>query len=346
MTMDVLDGADAGARRSSARWGDAARSRVSGKISGWRFGWFSRRDAGGETDDKRLVWAFSRGAVTFLTAMHMVLTAVVLRLASRMGYFERKTVARGEVMKFGILNSASVALLNLSLGFNSIGFYQMTKLSIIPVTVAMQMMYFNKRFSASVKLSLAVLLAGVGVTTVTDVQLNGIGAVIGALSVITTALGQILTGSLQQKLGLSSTQLLCASAPWMALTLAILAPPVDGFLNGGDLLAANYSTEVLAIALLSCGLAIAVNFATFAVIGKCSAVTYQVVGHLKTILILGFGFVVVGDPIVPKNIFGLVVALFGMILYARAELRDRAAASTEQKRSPIDEESTSSSARA
>ncbi|OUS45389.1 hypothetical protein BE221DRAFT_199418 [Ostreococcus tauri] len=172
--------------------------------------------------------------------MHMVLTGLVLRFASKMGYFERKPVARGEVIKFGILNSASVALLNLSLGFNSIGFYQMTKLSIIPVTVGLQMMYFNKKFSAGVKMSLMVLIFGVGVSTVTDVQLNATGAVLGALSVITTSLGQILTGSLQQKLGLSSTQLLCASAPWMALTLAVLAPPVDGALNGGDLLKANY----------------------------------------------------------------------------------------------------------
>ena len=99
-----------------------------------------------------------RRAVTLLTAMHMVLTATVLRAAARMGYFERKSVGRGEMVKFGALNSASVALLNLSLGFNSVGFYQMSKLSIIPVTVGLQMTYFDKKFSARVKLSLAVLL--------------------------------------------------------------------------------------------------------------------------------------------------------------------------------------------
>ena len=66
-----------------------------------------------------------------------------------------------EVMKFGVLNSASIALLNLSLGFNSVGFYQMTKLSIIPFTVGLQMKYFNKKFSAEVKMSLLVLLLGV-----------------------------------------------------------------------------------------------------------------------------------------------------------------------------------------
>jgi len=256
--------------------------------------------------------------------MHMVLTAVVLRMASKMGYFERKSVGRGEVMKFGVLNSASIALLNLSLGFNSVGFYQMSKLTIIPVTVVLQMTYFKKKFSARVKFSLAVLLLGVGASTVTDVQLNALGAIIGALSVITTSLGQILTGSLQTKLQLSSTQLLCAASPWMALTLMILAPPVDGVLTGGNILESNYDSNVYLVAFISCLLAIAVNFASFAVIGKCSAVTYQVVGHLKTMLVLGFGFVVIGNPVVAKNVLGLLIAMVGMVLYARAEMLDRA----------------------
>ena len=113
---------------------------------------------------------------------------------------------------------------------------------------------------------------------------------------------------------------------------------MDGVLNGGNILESSYSNEVLIVAFISCGLAIAVNFATFAVIGKCSAVTYQVIGHLKTMLVLGFGFVVVGDPVVAKNIAGLVVALFGMILYARAEMRDRAL--TTASKSTADTESS------
>ena len=69
--------------------------------------------------------------------------------------------------------------------------------------------------------------------------------------------------------------------------------------------------------------AILVNFATFAVIGKCSAVTYQVIGHLKTML-AGCALSPPATPADGENIAGLLVALFGMILYARAEMRDRA----------------------
>ena len=46
--------------------------------------------------------------------------------------------------------------LNLSLGFNSVGFYQMTKLAIIPCTVMLQGTFYGRKFSAPVKWSLGV----------------------------------------------------------------------------------------------------------------------------------------------------------------------------------------------
>ena len=44
-------------------------------------------------------------------------------------------------------------------------------------------------------------------------------------------------------------------------------------------------------------------------------------------LVLGFGFVVIGNPIVAKNVLGLLIAMIGMVLYARAEMLDRAVSS-------------------
>jgi solute carrier family 35 protein E3 len=43
-----------------------------------------------------------------------------------MKLFEHKPFDPRAVMGFGILNGTSIGLLNLSLGFNSVGFYQVT----------------------------------------------------------------------------------------------------------------------------------------------------------------------------------------------------------------------------
>lgn len=67
---------------------------------------------------------------------------------------------------------------------------------------------------------------------------------------------------------------------------------------------------------LSCLISVSVNFSTFLVIGKTSAVTYQVLGHLKTCLVLAFGYVLLHDPFSWRNILGILVAIVGMVLYS------------------------------
>ncbi|CAN4119317.1 unnamed protein product [Withania somnifera] len=67
---------------------------------------------------------------------------------------------------------------------------------------------------------------------------------------------------------------------------------------------------------LSCLIAVSVNFSTFLVIGKTSPVTYQVLGHLKTCLVLGFGYTLLHDPFTSRNIIGILVAIVGMGLYS------------------------------
>lgn len=67
---------------------------------------------------------------------------------------------------------------------------------------------------------------------------------------------------------------------------------------------------------LSCLISVSVNFSTFLVIGKTSAVTYQVLGHLKTCLVLAFGYVLLHDPFRWRNILGISIAVVGMVIYS------------------------------
>lgn len=71
-----------------------------------------------------------------------------------------------------------------------------------------------------------------------------------------------------------------------------------------------------AFIILSCLISVSVNFSTFLVIGKTSPVTYQVLGHLKTCLVLAFGYTLLHDPFTERNIIGILVAIFGMGLYS------------------------------
>ncbi|KAL2479647.1 putative membrane protein [Abeliophyllum distichum] len=207
---------------------------------------------------------------TTLTSWHLLVTFCSLHLALWMKFFEHKPIESHTVIGFGILNGISIGLLNLSLGFNSVGFYQMTKLAIIPCTVLLETLFLSKNFSQSIKLSLMVLLLGVGIATITDLQLNILGSILSLLAVVTTCIAQIMTNTIQKKFKVSSTQLLYQSCPYQAMTLLISGPFLDRLLTNQNVFSFNYTPKLVVFIVLSCLISVSVNFSTFLVIGKTS----------------------------------------------------------------------------
>lgn len=266
--------------------------------------------------NKALISSLGFMFATTLTSWHLLVTFCSLHVALWMKLFEHKPFDPRAVMGFGILNGCSIGLLNLSLGFNSVGFYQMTKLAIIPCTVLLETFFFRKSFSRTIKFSLVILLLGVGIATVTDLQLNILGSIMSLLAIFTTCIAQIMTNTIQKRFKVSSTQLLYQSCPYQAITLFIIGPFLDGLLTNLNVFAFKYTPQVLVFIVLSCLISVSVNFSTFLVIGKTSPVTYQVLGHLKTCLVLAFGYVLLHDPFSWRNILGIFVAVVGMVLYS------------------------------
>ncbi|KAG1361815.1 putative UDP-xylose transporter 1 [Cocos nucifera] len=126
-----------------------------------------------------------------------------------------------------------------------------------------------------------------------------------------------MTNTIQKRLKVSSTQLLHQSSPYQAAILFATGPFVDQLLTKRSVFAHSYySIVVLGFIILSCSIAVSVNFSTFLVIGTTSPVTYQVLGHLKTCLVLSFGYILLHDPFTARNIIGILIAILGMALYS------------------------------
>ncbi|XP_024389076.1 UDP-xylose transporter 2 isoform X2 [Physcomitrium patens] len=268
--------------------------------------------------NKTLITTLGFCFATTLTSWHLAVTFCSLHVARSLKLFEHKPFDSRTLFGFAILNGISIGLLNLSLGFNSVGFYQMTKLAIIPCTVLLETVFFRKRFSQRIQFSIALLLFGVGIATVTDMQLNFLGSVISCLAIVTTCVAQIMTNTIQKRFKVSSTQLLYQSSPYQAATLFVAGPFLDAALTNRNVFSFDYTSYVLFFVVLSCLISVSVNFSTFLVIGKTSAVTYQVLGHLKTCLVLAFGYILLKNPFSWRNIFGILIAVIGMGLYSYA----------------------------
>lgn len=278
--------------------------------------------------NKYLMQEFKFRYVFVLTGMHFLFGGVSLKFISlAFKSFTPKEVPLTQRFLVGASGVGSIALMNFSLQTNSVGTYQLMKLLVIPTVMAIEYFTANKTTPLPEKLSLLVLLLGVGVSTVTDISLTGVGFLFGVFSVVATAQFNIWQGSKQRELELSSTQLLYAIAfPQAAMCFFFAVVFEFSAFSAEPIQLHAFTSMECILVLMSCVMAMGVNLSSMGLIGKTSAVTYQVVGHVKTCLIILAGYLYFVDlSSVPqeqiiKNLAGVGVAMLGVFAYTYFKL--------------------------
>ncbi|KAH7673970.1 Glucose-6-phosphate/phosphate and phosphoenolpyruvate/phosphate antiporter domain-containing protein [Dioscorea alata] len=282
-------------------------------------------------------YAFS--FATFLTGLHFLVTSLVGYVPKALGISSSsQNVPLQDLIFFSIVANVSITAMNLSLMLNTVGFYQIAKLSIAPVVCVMEMIFRDKHFSREVKMSVVIVVLGVGICTVTDVRVNAQGFICACVAVAATAWQQIRIEYFQEKYSISSFELLSKTAPIQAISLLIFGPFIDYYLNHVNLL--NYKASVGAVLfiLLSCTLAVFCNVSQYMCIGRFSAVSFQVLGHMKTVCVLILGWVLFDSQLTFKNILGMAMAVIGMVLYSWARQLEKQAKESVTKTSMTEEE--------
>nr|ACN28164.1 unknown [Zea mays] len=180
-------------------------------------------------------------------------------------------------------------------------------------------MFDKVRYSRDTKLSIVLVLVGVAVCTVTDVSVNSQGLLAAVIAVWSTALQQHYVHHLQWKYSLGSFNLLGHTAPAQAASLLVLGPFVDFWLTNKRVDAFNYTSIVTFFIVLSCIIAVGTNLSQFICIGRFTAVSFQVLGHMKTVLVLTLGFFFFGKEGLNFHVaLGMFLAVIGMIWYGNA----------------------------
>ncbi|KNC49010.1 drug/Metabolite transporter superfamily protein [Thecamonas trahens ATCC 50062] len=275
--------------------------------------------------NKSLMQYFGFRYVFTLTFLHLTVTAVLLRIVANVfGWFELRTLPLNVSLSIAAFGVGSIGLMNLSMYSNSLGTYQLFKLLCVPAILVLKFVKTGETISRKITVALLILLTGVGIATVTDVQISSTGIMYGLAATIATAQFQIYQGSCQSEYGVTSVQATAAITPYQSVLTLLVALMVE--VPGEDsVLNFRLTAPAFILIVLSCLGAIAVNLVSFALIGKTSPVTYQVVGHLKTILVLTFGFLfftqVESAEGAAKNLLGVAVAMAGVILYGHLKIK-------------------------
>jgi len=264
-----------------------------------------------------------------LVMIHTIITFLGLFTASALGFFDRKDLPVNPRLilaaSFVFYNAASLVNLNV----NTVGFYQISKILVTPTVMFLNFVLYGEGTTSQTKMAVGIMLTGVTMATVTDVDVGILGFCIGMLAVTGAAQQQILIGKIQKQLKASSNQLLVSYTPYVVVMLACCTP-IDmqlpenkdsGFAAYRGWYNANGTTEAFVTIIISGCLGMLVSLSTFLMIGATSPLTYNIVGHLKTVSILTMGVMLFGDSMSTKKFLGICFALTGVIWYSVQKLR-------------------------
>eukprot|EP01023_Acetabularia_acetabulum_P047283 TRINITY_DN4976_c0_g3_i2.p1 TRINITY_DN4976_c0_g3~~TRINITY_DN4976_c0_g3_i2.p1 ORF type:complete len:347 (-),score=38.71 TRINITY_DN4976_c0_g3_i2:113-1153(-) len=281
---------------------------------------------------------------TTLCAFHFLSCWMSINAAQSLGWAKKVSIPLNDALMFSVLADLSIASLNMSLMVNSVGFYQIAKLLIIPFVALVEFFFYGKTFSSQMLTAMVITVSGVAIVTVSDVQVNTLGLVIAGISVVSSGMQQLECGRLQRKHGVQSNELLSNTAPIQGVTLLIVGPFIDKLVTTKWIVSYDYSVPAVLCLLVTCAIAVAVNISQFMCLGRFSASTFQVLGHSKTLLVLLGSWLLLGETIKYRQLMGMTLAVCGMIAYGVAASNAKAKAQGDIKNKEQSDTSSSSSA--
>lgn len=258
-----------------------------------------------------------------MTMYHFLMTFTGLLVCRFFNMFQVKTLPIIKMLPLAVTFCGFVVFTNLSLGHNTVGTYQIIKTLTMPTIMVIQYLWYNKTFSFKIKLTLVPLTLGVYLTTCFDIRFNALGTAYALIGVLVTSLYQVWVGEKQKEFQVNSMQLLFYQAPLSALLLLFVVPIVEPPWVDGGFLQHSWTLGEMALVFLTGVVAFLVNLSIYWIIGNTSAVTYNVVGHTKVLLILAGGFIVFQDPIHLVQGFGLAMTLCGVFMYTHFKLQEQ-----------------------
>lgn len=95
-----------------------------------------------------------------------------------------------------------------------------------------------------------------------------------------------------------------------------------------EILTHSHHYVVQIFILVSCTLAVFCNISQYLCIGRFSAVSFQVLGHMKTVSVLSMGWLLFDLEMTLKNVLGMALAVIGMVVYSWAVEVEKQAASS------------------
>lgn len=250
-----------------------------------------------------------------LTLIHYSLSLFLLAIMNSLSFLPASPPVKSSrffsLLTLGIVMSFSTGLANVSLKYNSVGFYQMAKIGVTPTIVLAEFVLYRKIVSFQKVLALTIVSIGVAVATVTDLEFHFFGACIALAWIIPSAVNKILWSNLQQQENWTALALMWKTTPMTLFFLVVLMP----WLDPPGAFSFNWNFTNTLFIFLSAILGFMLQLSGALALGATSAVSHVVLGQFKTCVILLGGFLLFNSNPGIISICGAITALGGMSLY-------------------------------
>ncbi|KAK6947117.1 Sugar phosphate transporter domain [Dillenia turbinata] len=257
----------------------------------------------------------------FLTLIHYVFAWILLGVIKVFSLLPAspptKTTPFSSLFALGTVMAFSSGLANASLKHNSVGFYQMAKISVTPTIVLAEFIWYKKTISFEKVIALAVVSIGVAVATVTDLEFNFFGACIAIAWIIPSATNKILWSNMQHRHNWTALALMWKTTPTTIFFLLALMPCLDP----PGVLSFKWDVNNTSAIFISAALGFLLQLSGALALGATSAVSHVVLGQFKTCVILLAGYLLFGSDPGFISICGAVVALGGMTVYTLLNMK-------------------------
>jgi solute carrier family 35 protein E3 len=211
---------------------------------------------------------------------------------------------------------------------NSVGFYQLFKLSTIPCMILHRFFFKDVATPLESLCCLAISMVGLSLFAVNDLDLSLLGIVLGSIGTLTTTVWQVSCHELQLEYSITGAQFneLVAFPQFVMCFASSCAVEVRATTT---VYGQHYPAFQIWVLLLTGLLAAFENLIAAIVIGRIGPINFQLIGHIKTVLIFVCGMVLFPPnashtPMQHrKKVAGLSIALLGLALFGYYEFKAR-----------------------
>ncbi|XP_057751280.1 nucleotide-sugar uncharacterized transporter 1 [Arachis stenosperma] len=228
-----------------------------------------------------------------------------------------KSTRMSTLFTLGFVMSLSTGFANVSLKYNSIGFYQMAKIAVTPSIVLAEFVLYRKKVSLPKAIALTVVSIGVAVATVTDLQFHFFGACVALAWIVPSAVNKILWSRLQQQENWTALSLMWKTTPITLIFLAAMIPCLDP----PGVLSFDWNFGNTLVIFGSAILGFLLQWSGALALGATSAISHVVLGQFKTCVILLGNYYLFGSNPGAISIFGAFTAIAGMSVYTYLNMR-------------------------